>query len=91
MVQDSGALKKVLVIGGGGREHAICWKMARSERVDTVHVLPGSPGIAALPKVQLVSGVSVKDFSVSEKALGALLIPPCSICFKRCELIRDLN
>ncbi|EAA14291.4 AGAP009786-PA [Anopheles gambiae str. PEST] len=63
MVQDSGALKKVLVIGGGGREHAICWKMARSERVDTVHVLPGSPGIAALPKVQLVSDVSVKDFS----------------------------
>uniref|UniRef100_A0A182LW43 Trifunctional purine biosynthetic protein adenosine-3 n=1 Tax=Anopheles culicifacies TaxID=139723 RepID=A0A182LW43_9DIPT len=61
MVQDSGALKKVLVIGGGGREHAICWKMARSERVATVYALPGSPGIAAVPKVQLVSDVSVKN------------------------------
>uniref|UniRef100_A0A182QP91 Trifunctional purine biosynthetic protein adenosine-3 n=1 Tax=Anopheles farauti TaxID=69004 RepID=A0A182QP91_9DIPT len=63
MVQDSEASKRVLVIGGGGREHAICWKMARSERVDTVYALPGSPGIAAVPKVQLVSDVSVKDFS----------------------------
>ncbi|XP_035915073.1 trifunctional purine biosynthetic protein adenosine-3 [Anopheles stephensi] len=63
MVQDSGTLKKVLVIGGGGREHAICWKMARSERVETVYALPGSPGIAAVPKVQLVADVGVKNHS----------------------------
>jgi phosphoribosylamine--glycine ligase len=37
---------KVLVIGGGGREHALAWKLARSERVQTVFVAPGNGGTA---------------------------------------------
>lgn len=36
---------KVLVIGSGGREHAICWKLSQSEMVETVICLPGNPGI----------------------------------------------
>ncbi|XP_052869547.1 trifunctional purine biosynthetic protein adenosine-3 [Anopheles cruzii] len=57
------SLRKVLVIGSGGREHAICWKLSRSERVSTVYVLPGSPGIAAIPKVQRLTEVNAKDFT----------------------------
>jgi len=38
---------KVLVIGGGGREHALCWKLKRSASVDEVVCAPGNPGIAA--------------------------------------------
>jgi len=37
---------KVLVIGGGGREHALCWKLKRSASVDEVICAPGNPGIA---------------------------------------------
>ncbi len=37
---------KVLVVGGGGREHALAWKIARSSRVDRVYCAPGNPGIA---------------------------------------------
>jgi len=37
---------KVLVIGGGGREHALAWKIAQSPRVETVFVAPGNPGTA---------------------------------------------
>jgi len=37
---------KVLVVGGGGREHALCWKLNRSESVSEVVCAPGNPGIA---------------------------------------------
>ncbi|KAL9705754.1 hypothetical protein quinque_009272 [Culex quinquefasciatus] len=56
------AVKNVLVIGGGGREHAICWKLAKSPKVGTVFALPGSPGIQQLDKVTLVGDISVKNF-----------------------------
>lgn len=38
---------RVLVIGKGGREHAICWKLAQSQVVDSLYCAPGNPGISA--------------------------------------------
>ena len=37
---------KILLIGGGGREHALAWKLAQSERVTQLWVAPGNGGIA---------------------------------------------
>jgi len=45
---------KVLVIGGGGREHALAWKLAQSKRVTAVLVAPGNAGTALEPKVRNV-------------------------------------
>jgi phosphoribosylamine---glycine ligase len=39
---------KVLVIGGGGREHALTWRLRKSPSVTELHVAPGNPGIAAV-------------------------------------------
>jgi phosphoribosylamine--glycine ligase len=39
---------KVLVIGGGGREHALAWRLRKSPSVTEVHAAPGNPGIAAI-------------------------------------------
>ena len=36
---------KVLIVGGGGREHAIAWKVAESPLVDKVYCAPGNAGI----------------------------------------------
>ena len=40
---------KILLIGGGGREHALAWKLAQSPKVESVFAVPGNTGIAELP------------------------------------------
>lgn len=40
--------KNVLVIGGGGREHAICWKLSKSPKVGKIYAIPGNGGIAEI-------------------------------------------
>ncbi len=45
---------KVLIVGGGGREHALGWKCAQSAQVDTVFVAPGNAGTAREPKMRNV-------------------------------------
>ena len=51
----------VLIIGGGGREHALAWSAARSEAVERVYVAPGNAGTAAEPKAKNID-ISVDDF-----------------------------
>ncbi len=46
---------KILVIGGGGREHALAWKLAQSSRTDEVFVAPGNAGTAQEPKLRNLS------------------------------------
>ena len=43
---------KVLVIGGGGREHAIAWKLSKCEEVNTVFVTPGNAGTCEESKLK---------------------------------------
>ena len=63
---------KVLIVGGGGREHALAWKAAQSEQVEQVYVAPGNAGTSREHKLSNISiGVEdiqgLKDFAVSEK------------------------
>ena len=55
---------KVLVVGGGGREHALAWKIAQSTRVDRVFVAPGNAG-TALEQEGKIENVLIADSDIS--------------------------
>jgi phosphoribosylamine--glycine ligase len=62
---------KVLIIGGGGREHALAWKMAQSSQVECVYVAPGNAGTAREAKCRNVpigaeDVVRLRGFAVGE-------------------------
>lgn len=46
---------KILLIGGGGREHALAWKLAQSPKVENILAAPGNPGIAELDKCECIA------------------------------------
>jgi len=69
---------KVLVIGNGGREHALAWKLAQSPKVQTVFVAPGNGGTAADPKltnVALTDYGQIADFAQAEKVAVTVVGP----------------
>ncbi len=55
---------RILVVGGGGREHALAWKLAAEPGVNEVIVAPGSAGIATEPRVRVVPGIDPLDGAV---------------------------
>ena len=56
---------QVLVIGSGGREHALAWKSAQDESVSKVFVCPGNAGTALEDKLSNIS-ININDFSAIE-------------------------
>jgi phosphoribosylamine--glycine ligase len=51
---------RTLVVGGGGREHALTWGLVRSPGIDEVHAAPGNAGIARLASCHRVSADDVE-------------------------------
>ena len=75
-----GGAETVLVVGGGGREHALCWKLAQSPLVGTVLCAPGNAGTETEPGVE---NVAVKDDDLpglvalaKERAVDLVVIGP---------------
>lgn len=71
---------KVLVVGAGGREHALAWKVAQSDKADLVFVAPGNAGTARSDKLQNVD-IDAGDISglvkfAQREAIGLTIIGP---------------
>jgi phosphoribosylamine--glycine ligase len=61
---------KVLVIGGGGREHALAWKLAQSPKVQAVYVAPGNGGTAQDPRLEnvpITDVVQLREWAQAQK------------------------
>ncbi|HEY1459421.1 MAG TPA: phosphoribosylamine--glycine ligase, partial [Casimicrobiaceae bacterium] len=68
----------VLVIGGGGREHAMAWKIAQSPRVSKVYVAPGNAGTALEPELTNVALTSIPElvaFALAERVALTVVGP----------------
>ena len=71
---------KVLIIGNGGREHALAWKCAKDQEVKTVYVAPGNAGTANELKVQNLD-IDSNDFEAisnfcSEQSIDLVIVGP---------------
>ncbi len=80
-----------LVIGGGGREHAIAWRLARSRGVDTVWVAPGNAGTAREAKVRnvaLTDPSALADFVERERIEFTVVGPEAPLAAGIVDLFR---
>ncbi len=57
---------KILVVGSGGREHALCWKLAQSPKTSSLYAAPGNPGIA-----QVANCLPTADYLAAAESIDA--------------------
>lgn len=69
---------KILVVGGGGREHAIVWKIAQSPKVDKIYCAPGNGGIAELAECVDIGATDIENMVkfAKEKAVDLVMVAP---------------
>jgi len=69
---------KILVVGSGGREHALAWKLAQSERVQSIFVAPGNGGTASHPhlhNLNITEPAALAAFAIQEN-IGLTVVGP---------------
>lgn len=82
---------KVLVIGNGGREHALAWKLVQSARVQTVYVAPGNGGTALdkrLHNIAYTDFEALADFAQAEKIALTVVGPEAPLAAGVVDLFR---
>jgi phosphoribosylamine--glycine ligase len=69
---------KILIVGGGGREHALAWKLRRDDPTAEIIAAPGNPGIAALARCVPIASDKVKELAAlaEEERIDLTLVGP---------------
>src|SRR5690554_5829371 len=73
---------KVLLVGNGGREHALAWKIAQSEKVEKFYIAPGNAGTALIGEnieIDLVDNDALLDFAEKNKIDLTVVGPEASL------------
>ena len=68
----------VLVVGGGGREHAICWSLRKSQRIGRLFCAPGNGGISEIAKCVGINATNINDMLafVKEEQIDFVVVAP---------------
>ena len=80
---------KILVVGSGGREHALAWKLAQSERIQTVYVAPGNGGTALddrLKNIAITDPQELAQFAVQEHIALTVVGPETPVSYTHLTL-----
>src|SRR5690606_23478754 len=83
---------KLLVIGSGGREHALAWRLAQSPRVHKVYVAPGNGGTALadnLENVDITDLAALADFAAREHVALTVVGPEAPLAAGVVDLFRE--
>lgn len=83
---------KILVVGSGGREHALAWKLAQSKRIQMVMVAPGNGGTALDPRlknVALTDPTQLADFAEQEHIALTVVGPEAPLAAGIVDLFRE--
>jgi phosphoribosylamine--glycine ligase len=83
---------KVLVVGSGGREHALAWKIQQSPLVDRVYAAPGNPGTAEVAENVAISADDLQglvQFAVDESIDLTVVGPEAPLCAGIVDLFRE--
>ncbi|WP_231315615.1 phosphoribosylamine--glycine ligase [Clostridioides difficile] len=69
---------KILVVGGGGREHAICWKLSKEKNVEKIYCAPGNAGIADVAECVNIGDTNIEELLkfAKENEIGLTIVGP---------------
>ena len=79
----------VLVVGGGGREHAISWKLAQDPEVTKVFCAPGNPGMQNVECVNITDYNELAEFAVANNVELTMVGPEVPLCDGIVDLFRE--
>jgi phosphoribosylamine--glycine ligase len=83
---------RVLVVGSGGREHALAWKISRSPLVRSLFVAPGNPGMAGLATLVPIKADDVQGLTLwaKENAIDLVVVgPEVPLCLGLCDRLAE--
>ena len=83
---------KILVVGSGGREHALAWKLAQSKRIQMVLVAPGNGGTALdarMKNVAITDPVALADFAQQEQVTLTVVGPEAPLAAGIVDIFRE--
>ena len=65
----------ILVIGSGGREHALFWKLSESPQTERIYAIPGNPGMGEMTDIAVTDNAAILQFA-KEKDIGLVVVGP---------------